>query len=99
MLQISDDQKNSQKDIKVMKTIHDLKNPIFAIQHAIQDTDLTVEQKRAIINSETLDLTEMLENLRAEFKCRQDMEFYEKPSLVFSENFIESFLHAHSNLA
>ena len=74
-LQISDEQKNSQKDIKVMKTIHDLKNPILAIQHAVQDTSMNIDQTRALVISETIDLSEMLENLRAEFKCRHGMEF------------------------
>ena len=55
-LQISDEQKNSQKDIKVMKTIHDLKNPIMSIQHAIQVKKITLEQTRNIVNMETLDL-------------------------------------------
>ena len=62
-LQISDEQKNSQKDIKVMKTIHDLKNPIMSIQLAIQDKKITLEQTRNIVNMETLDLSEMLEKL------------------------------------
>ena len=98
-LQISDEQKNSQKDIKVMKTIHDLKNPIMSIQHAIQDKNITLEQIRNIVNMETLDLSEMLENLRAEFKCRHGMEFFEKACSVVSAQFIETFMHAHSNLA
>jgi len=98
-LQISDEQKNSQKDIKVMKTIHDLKNPLLAIQHAVQDTSMDVQQTRSLVNAETMDLAEMLENLRAEFKCRHGMEFYEKPSPVVSATFIETFLHTHSNLA
>ena len=98
-LQISDEQKNSQKDIKVMKTIHDLKNPILAIQHAVQDTSMNIDQTRTLVISETLDLSEMLENLRTEFKCRHGMEFYEKPTQVVASTFIETFLHSHSNLA
>jgi len=63
-LQIADEL-NKEKDVKVMKIIHDLKNPVTAIMQVLNDkSDTSIENMRKQTNIELEDLIDMLDNLR-----------------------------------
>lgn len=59
-----------QKDLKVMKTLHDLKNPVYSLLTTINDSKLPINELRTIANADLEDISEMLDNLKAEFKSR-----------------------------
>ena len=61
-----------------MKVIHDLKNPIISIKQTISDPDAKLSTIRETCQSDLEDLQEMLENMRAEFKLNQGMDFEEE---------------------
>ena len=86
-------------DIRLMKTIHDLKNPLIACRQAVNDRDLTLAKLRDVANPELEDLEDMLENLRTEFKVRNLMDLKEQPRSVNSEEFIISLKSSHTRLA
>lgn len=58
--------------------MHDLKNPLQAIQSVINDVKLEPEYMRSIANADLEDISEMLENLKIEFKSRHQMVFKEE---------------------
>ena len=58
------------KDLKVMKILHDIMNPMMALMATINDSSLTKEVIQGIANADLEDINEMLDNLRAEFKSR-----------------------------
>lgn len=66
-LQIADEL-NKKKDVKVMKVIHDIKNPVLAIMQIMNDSETNQDTIRENTNTELEDLMDMLDNLRAEFK-------------------------------
>ena len=80
-----------------MKVIHDLKNPIIAIQGIIQD--LHDEKLERNINCELDGMREMLEVLKTEFKANNNMSFKEKYELVNSKDLADSLLYTHQKLA
>lgn len=86
-------------DIRLMKTIHDLKNPLIACRQAVNDSDLSLTKLRDVANQELEDLEDMLENLRTEFKARNLMDLKEQPRSVNSEEFIMSLKSSHTRLA
>ena len=58
------------KDLKVMKILHDIMNPMMGLMATINDSSLTKEVIQGIANADLEDINEMLDNLRAEFKSR-----------------------------
>lgn len=58
--------------------MHDLKNPLQAIQSVINDVKAEPEYMRSIANADLEDISEMLENLKIEFKSRHKMVFKEE---------------------
>lgn len=89
---------NKQKDVKVMKVIHDLKNPVTAIMQ-ICNSITNIEEMRANTNKEVEDLMDMLENLRAEFKSAFLMEVNEAERVIVSQELVEGLKRTHSRLA
>lgn len=69
---------NQNKDTQVMKVIHDLKNPIISIKQTILDPDVSLSTIISTCESDLEDMQEMLENMRAEFKYKQGMNFQEE---------------------
>ena len=97
-LQISDND-NREKDIQVMKVIHDLKNPILSIKSSL--TDMAKFDSNPAIQTtllECLDMQEMLECMRAEFKLKQGMQLKEVPTKVKTSDISNSFAFTHSEL-
>ena len=47
---------NQKKDLKVMKIVHDLKNPTIAILQSINDHEIETDKLRDIVNTEIEDL-------------------------------------------
>jgi len=67
----------TEKDKEVIKIIHDLKNPLIAVNMCIEESEIHND----IINdvkSEIQEMHEMLDSLKTEFKSRNDMQFNEK---------------------
>lgn len=64
---------NQKKDLKLMKTVHDLKNPVYSIGTIVNDKTLQIKEIRDTTNNEIEDLQEMLDNLRMEFKSSMGM--------------------------
>lgn len=60
-----------------MKTVHDLKNPVFSIGTIVNDKSLNIKAIRDSTNNEIEDLQDMLENLRMEFKSKTGMSITE----------------------
>ena len=58
------------KDLKVMKVLHDIKNPVHALMSIVNDINLDPVKMRSIANADLEDIADMLENLKAEFKSR-----------------------------
>lgn len=87
------------QDLRLMKVIHDLKNPLIATRQAINDNETSIDKTKEICNQELEDLEDMLENLRTEFKARNLMDLKEQPRSVTSEEFILSLKSSHTRLA
>lgn len=70
-------------DLRLMKVIHDLMNPVIACKQLINDPDnIDFTKIREIVNQEIEDLEDMLENLRIEYKARHLMDLNEQPKVV-----------------
>jgi len=87
------------KDLKVMKIIHDLKNPVQAILSVINDSKLDPNYMRSIANADLEDINEMLDNLKAEFKSRHNMECKEDEREIKTVEFLENISRSHIRLA
>jgi len=61
---------------ELMKIIHDLKNPLIAMNLCVDESKLEEYEKDELKN-EIEDMTEMLDTLKTEFKTRNDMKFNE----------------------
>jgi len=59
-----------------MKIIHDLKNPLIAMNMCVDESNLDPVDKDELKN-EIEDMNEMLDTLKTEFKTRHDMKFNE----------------------
>ena len=93
------DELNKKKDIKVMKVVHDLKNPVSALMCTLNDHDQTWEVVKECCNNELEDLTDMLDNLRMEFKSHHFMVVNEVSRQLESVDIIMGFKRTHSRLA
>mmetsp|Transcript_28130 Transcript_28130/g.23606 ORF Transcript_28130/g.23606 Transcript_28130/m.23606 type:complete len:158 (-) Transcript_28130:775-1248(-) len=87
------------KDMKIIKVIHDIKNPVQALVSSINDFSLTVENMHLIANQSLEDITGMLENLRIEFKSRHRMDLKEERRDVQTVELLENITRAHIRLA
>jgi len=74
-----------------MKVVHDLKNPIISIKQTIIDSNATIENVKVACQSDLEDIEEMLENMRAEFKYKQGMQFSEVAKEVTFVDFAKTF--------
>lgn len=90
---------NQKKDTKVMKIIHDLKNPIISIKQTILDPDNSINTIINTCESDLEDMQEMLENMRAEFKYKQGMNFEEEFKSVDILKFVKTYIPTFSQLA
>lgn len=77
-------------DRRLIKIIHDLKNPIIACKQVINDNDYNFEQVKKITNQELQDLEDMLDNLRLDFKSKNFMNLEEQHKIMETEEFITS---------
>lgn len=94
------DEYSAKTDLRLMKVIHDLKNPVIACRQTVNDKEIIeLEKVREIANQELEDLEDMLENLRTEFKARQLMDLKEQHRMVSTEEFIMSLKSSHTRLA
>jgi len=93
------DEKNRAKDLKMMKTVHDLKNPIYSISTIVNDDTLSIKEIRVATNSEIEDLQDMLDNLRMEFKLSEGMSIIENLREVNSSEFLRGFRRSMKLLA
>lgn len=82
-----------------MKTVHDLKNPIFVISQLVNDKELDMKSLRSSANNEIEDLHDMLDNLRLEFKTKQGMNIDEKFREVKIKELTRGLTRAHTLLA
>jgi len=71
-------------DLRFMKVIHDLKNPIVACRQIVNDKELSLVCIKDMANKELEDLEDMFENLRAAFKSRHNIGTIEKPRFINS---------------
>jgi len=62
------DEMNELKDTKVMRCIHELKNPLNAIYQILNDNELNFEKVQEFTFVELEDMGDMFDNLRAGFK-------------------------------
>jgi signal transduction histidine kinase len=58
-----------------------------------------LKDSRKNINLEVEDMEEMIENLKTEFKSKNQMKFKEEQKEINSISFLKSFRNAHSKLA
>ena len=82
-----------------MKILHDIKNPVMALISTINDPSLTREDIQSIANADLEDITDMLDNLRAEFKSRYKMDSKEEAREVNTIEFLENLSRAQVRLA
>ena len=87
------------KDLKMMKVLHDLKNPIIALISTIYDKSLDVKAMRIITNADLEDIDEMLYNLKTEFKSRQNLSSKEQKRDVDTIKFLENIAIAQNRIA
>jgi len=87
------------KDLKVMKTIHDVKNPVYSLVATINDASLDILKVRHIANADLEDLLEMCNNLNVEFKSKYKMPYQEEKREVNSVDMLENISRAHIRLA
>lgn len=87
------------KDLKVMKVLHDLKNPVHALISTINDINLDAASMRNIANADLEDIADMLDNLKTEFKARYNMQSQEERREVNTIDFLENISRAHIRLA
>jgi len=68
--------KLKKRDVETMKVLHDFKNPINSIKAKIEcsNSDETFSNS---IYFELDDMTNMMENLKTEFKFKNEMDFSE----------------------
>mmetsp|Transcript_14106 Transcript_14106/g.11656 ORF Transcript_14106/g.11656 Transcript_14106/m.11656 type:complete len:257 (+) Transcript_14106:414-1184(+) len=83
---------------ETMKIIHDLKNPLIAVQTILKYADIA-EDLLSLLNFELDDMKEMLEVLRFEFKSKNGMSLEENKGYKQSKEFIESLANTHKSLA
>lgn len=93
------DELNTRKDTKVMRLIHDLKNPVSAILQILNDHDLNYEKAKELTFVELEDLMDMLDNTRSEFKTWQLMDVDEQKRELDSVEFIKGLKRTHSRHA
>lgn len=82
-----------------MKILHDLKNPVQALVSTINDSQLERENLCLIANADLEDISDMLDNLKTEFKSRNKMEYKEELRDVNSIDFLENISRAHIRLS
>jgi len=81
-----------------MKVVHDIKNPLLAALTLIEESDLKKEDKEEVGN-ELNDMRELLEQLKTEFKCKNNMRFKEKKEWRYTSKMVKSFMATNSKLA
>jgi len=86
------------KDKETMKVIHDLKNPLIALQTILSYGNIDTEILN-LMNFEINDLKEMLEVLRFEFKSKNGMTLEETKEYKLSKEFVMSIANTHKTLA
>lgn len=87
------------KDLKMMKVLHDLKNPIIALISTIYDKSLDIKGMRIITNADLKDIDEMLDNLKTEFKSKQNLDSKEQKRDVDTIKFLENIDRAQNRIA
>ena len=87
------------KDLKIMKVLHDLKNPVLALMSTINDNSLDMKSIQAIANADLEDIDEMIDNLKTEFKLRYKMESKEDKRDISTHDFMENLGRAQLRLA
>ena len=87
------------KDLKMMKVLHDLKNPIIALISTINDKSLDVKAMRIIANADLEDIDKMLDNLKTEFKSKQNLDSKEQKRDVDTIKFLENIAIAQNRIA
>lgn len=90
---------NAKKDLKVLRSIHDLKNPVNAIQEILNDSTLKYEKAKEVSFVELEDLNDMLDNLRVEFRSQLLLDVNERQRDIVSEEFIYGLKRTHSRQA
>jgi len=68
-LQISEEYNNF-LELKLIKVIHDLQNPLSVITDTLEDKEMNMVDANKIIKFELIDLQEIIDNLRAYFKWK-----------------------------
>ena len=87
------------KDLKMMKVLHDLKNPIIALISTIYDKSLDIKGMRIITNADLKDIDKMLYNLKTEFKSKQNLDSKEQKRDVDTIKFLENIDRAQNRIA
>lgn len=82
-----------------MKVVHDLKNPVMSLKQTFLDEEVSLTVVRRLALGDVEELEEMLENLRAQFKYTNNMDFKEEAKEVAVHDFALSFSRIHANLA
>lgn len=82
-----------------MKVVHDLKNPIISIKQTIIEKNASIENVKIACLCDLEDIEEMLENMRAEFKYKQGMQFSEVAKEIVFVDFARALFPTHAQLA
>jgi len=92
-------EQNINKDIQVMKVVHDLKNPVLSIKQNLNDEDTTIEIIQESCCADIEEIEEMSDNLRLQFKSQEKMTFNEKQTSVIMLQFAQSLIPTHTQMA
>jgi len=87
------------KDLRMMKVLHDIKNPVLALISIVNDVNLTKEEIQKIANADLEDINDMLDNLRTEFKSRYKLDSKEEIREINTIEFLENLSRSQLRLA
>ena len=76
-----------------------MKNPIISIKQTIIEKNANIENVKIACMCDLEDIEEMLENMRAEFKYKQGMQFSEVAKEIVFVDFARTFFPTHAQLA
>jgi len=87
------------KDLRMMKVLHDIKNPVSALISIVNDVNLSIEEIQKIANADLEDINDMLDNLRTEFKSRYKLDSKEEIREINTIEFLENLSRSQLRLA
>jgi len=87
------------KDLRMMKVLHDIKNPVSALISIVNDVNLSKEEIQKIANADLEDINDMLDNLRTEFKSRYKLDSKEEIREINTIEFLENLSRSQLRLA